>query len=160
MPSLYFKNHFKLWKNKIKIKIKKNLLMIPYPEKEGWHYLAVKKLSSLSRGVTSKHHGNFYCLNFLHSFWTENKLVKSKSCEKVYKNKDFCGTVLPSEKDKTLEFNQYMKLDKMLYIIYADIESLVRNENGCARNPENSSTTEIGEHIPCQQSILYSMSTI
>ena len=49
-----------------------------------------------------------------------------------------------------------MKLDKMPYIIYADIESLIRKIDGCANNPENSSTTKIGEHIPCG----YSMSTI
>ena len=45
------------------------------------HYLAVKKLSTLLRGITSKHRGNFYCLNCLHSFRTKNK----KAC----KNKDF-----------------------------------------------------------------------
>ena len=38
-----------------------------------WHYLAVKKLSALLRGITSKHHGDFYCLNCLHSFATEKK---------------------------------------------------------------------------------------
>ena len=47
---------------------KKNVLMIPNEEKEGWHYLAVKKLSTPLRGVASKHHGDFYCLNCLHSF--------------------------------------------------------------------------------------------
>ena len=56
---------------------------------------------------------------------------------------------MPSEKDNILEFNQYMKSDKMPYIIYADIESLIRKIDGCANNPENSSTTKIGEHIPC-----------
>ena len=35
------------------------LLMISNEEKEGWHYLAVKKLSALLRGITSKHHGDF-----------------------------------------------------------------------------------------------------
>ena len=30
-----------------------------------------------------------------------------------------------SGKDNTLEFNQYMKSDKMPYIIYVDIESLI-----------------------------------
>ena len=34
--------------------------------------------------------------------------------------------VIPSEKDNILEFNQYMKSDKMPYIIYADIESLIK----------------------------------
>ena len=39
----------------------------------GWHYLAVKELSALSRGITSKHHSDFHCFNCLHSFATENK---------------------------------------------------------------------------------------
>ena len=34
--------------------------MIPNEEKEGWHYLTVKKLSTLLRGITSKHHGDFF----------------------------------------------------------------------------------------------------
>ena len=42
--------------------------MIPNEEKERWHYLAVKKLSAPLRGVTSKHHGDFFGLNCLHSF--------------------------------------------------------------------------------------------
>ena len=34
---------------------------------------------------------------------------------------------MPSEKDNILEFNQYVKLDKMPYIIiYADIESSIQ----------------------------------
>ena len=73
------------------------LLMIANNEKEGWHYLEVKKLSTLLRAIVSKHHGNFYCLNCLHSFRTENKL---KSHEKVCKNKDFCRTVIPTQKNK------------------------------------------------------------
>ena len=63
---------------------------------------------------------------------------------------------MPSEKDKILEFNQYIKSDKMPFIIYADIESLIRKIDGCANNPGNSSTIKIGEHNPCR----YSMSTI
>ena len=64
---------------------------------------------------------NFYCLNCLHSFRTK---IKFKSHKKVCKkNKDFCGIVMPSEKDSRLEFNQYIKSDRMPYIIYADIES-------------------------------------
>ena len=50
------------------------LLMIPNEGKEGRHYLAVKILSTLLRGITSKHHGIFYCLNCLHFFRAESKL--------------------------------------------------------------------------------------
>ena len=49
-----------------------------------------------------------------------------------------------------------MKLDKIPYIIFANIESLIEKIDGCGNNSENSSTTEIDEHIPCA----YSMSTI
>ena len=44
----------------------------------------------------------------------------------------------------------------MTYIIYANIESLIRKIGGCANIPKNSSITKIGEHIPCG----YFMSTI
>ena len=54
---------------------------------------------------------------------------------------------MPSEKNNILEFNQYMKSDKMPYIIYADIESLIKKTDVCANNPKNSSTTKIGEHV-------------
>ena len=35
------------------------LLMILNAEKEGWHYIAVKTLSVLLHGITSKHKGVF-----------------------------------------------------------------------------------------------------
>ena len=52
------------------VKKKIILLMISNEEKEGWHFLAVKKLYTLLRGIASKHHGDFYCLKCLHSFYT------------------------------------------------------------------------------------------
>ena len=59
------------------------LLMIPNEEKrkiksEGqWHYLA------LLRGKTYKHHGDFYCLNCVHSFATEKNLNRIKKYMKI-----------------------------------------------------------------------------
>ena len=84
--------------------------MIAREEKEGWHYLAVKKSSAWLHKKTSKHKGDFCCLNFLNFFRTENQL---KSHKIVHKNKDFCGIVMPSKRKKILEFNQYIKSDKM-----------------------------------------------
>ena len=60
------------------------LLMIPKGKKREakskgrWHYLALKKLSALLRGKTSKNNGDFYCLNCLHFFRTKNKLESHK----------------------------------------------------------------------------------
>ena len=66
-------------------------------------------------------------------FRAENKL---KSHEKVGKKN--CGIAIPSEKDNILDFNQNSKSDKMPYITYADIESLIKKTNGSANILENS----------------------
>ena len=42
-----------------------------------WHYLAVKSISGLLKEITSKHKGDFYCLNCFHSYTTEKKLKKA-----------------------------------------------------------------------------------
>ena len=118
--------------------------MIPNGEK--WHYLAVKKISALLRGITSKHYRDFYCLNCLHSFRTQNKLELHK---KVRENKDLCNVIMPSEDTKMLEFNQ-------LSIMYADLKCIIEKTDGCKNNPENSSTTKVSKHIP----LGFSMSTI
>ena len=47
-----------------------------------------------------------------------------------------------------LEFNQYQKSDKALFITYADLESLTEKIDGCKNNHEITSTTKAGEHIP------------
>ena len=63
--------------------------MIPSGEKrkakseERWHYLGVKKLSALLRGITSKNDGDFYCLNCLHSFRTKKNSSGIKEYVKI-----------------------------------------------------------------------------
>ena len=57
------------------------LLMIADDKK--WHYLAVKRLSALFRGITSNNDGDIYCLNCFCSYRTENKLKKHKKYVKI-----------------------------------------------------------------------------
>ena len=47
---------------------------------------------------------------------------------------------MPSNKTKILEFIKSQKFDKTLFIIYADLECIIRKTEGCKNNPENSST--------------------
>ena len=58
-------------KHNFKRESQENLLMITDGKK--WHYLEVKRLSALLRGITSNHNGDFYCLNCYHSYSTKNK---------------------------------------------------------------------------------------
>ena len=55
---------------------------------------------------------------------------------------------MPSKDTKILEFNQYQKSEKAPFIIYADLECSIETANRSKNNPENSSTTKVGEHIP------------
>ena len=104
------------------------VLMISNEEKQ-WHYLAVKN----------------YCVNCLHSFRPK---IKLESHKRLYVNKDFCNVVMSSEGTKILEFNQYKKSDKVPFIIYADIESIIQKIDGCKNNLKNSSKIKVSEHIP------------
>ena len=57
------------------------LLMIPNGEVtyEGqWYHLPVKKLSALLREITSKHYGDFYCLNAFIPLEQETNLNRIK----------------------------------------------------------------------------------
>ena len=47
-------------------------------------------------------------------------------------------------------------MDKTPFTIYADLKSLIEKIDGYKNNPENSSTTNVIEHIPSG----FSMSTI
>ena len=130
-----------------------NITQSMIPNKERWHYIAVKKLPALLRRITSKHNGDYYCFNCLYSFRTKNKLESHK---KVFESKDFCNAVISSEDTKILEFNLYHKSDKAIYIanlikhhlfIYADLGSLIVKTDGCKHNLEKASSTEVSEHI-------------
>ena len=63
---------------------------------------------------------------------------------------------MPSEDTKILVFNQYQKYDKVLFIIYGDLECIIEKIDGCKNNPESLSTSKISKHI----SLSFSMSTI
>ena len=52
-----------------------------------WHYLTVKSLSALLKGITSNLKGDFYCLNGFHSWSTKEKLKKhEKACKLFCRN--------------------------------------------------------------------------
>ena len=105
-------------------------------------------MSVLFRGITGTNNGDFYCLNCLQSYNTENKLKKHK---KVCENLDYCYVEMPEEDNKIL--NQGEKSMKVLFIVYADLESLLEKMNTCHNNPEKSSATKINKHAPSGYSL-------
>ena len=95
------------------------------------------------RRITSKHDGDFYCLNCLHSYRTESKL---KQHENVCKDHDYSCLEMPNENNKILKNNHGKKSMKVPFTIYADLESLLENMSTCQNNSKNSSTTKINTH--------------
>ena len=115
-----------------------------------WHYLAVKSLPALLRGITSYHNRDFYCLNCFHSYSTKEKLEKH---EKVCNDHDYCYVETPSDNNKILKYNHGEKLLKALFMIYADLECLLEKMHSCQNNPEKSYTEKKIQHIPSSYSL-------
>ena len=112
---------------------------------EKWHYLVVKNLSRLFKGVTSNHYGDFYCLNCFHSYRTKNTLEAHKQ---ICENHDYCHVEMPIKGNNTIKYNHGEKYIKMLFTIYADLECLLVKMSTCQNNPNKSSTTKINKHTP------------
>ena len=86
---------------------------------EKWHYLVVKNLSGLLKGITSTHEKDFYCLNCFHSYRTKNKLESHKKYVKIM------IIVMPTKDNNIIKYNHGEKSMKVTFIIYADLESLL-----------------------------------
>ena len=54
---------------------------------------------------------------------------------------------MPFEENIFLHFNQYLKSSKTIYLIHADLESLIKNINACKINLRKTSATKVGKHI-------------
>ena len=110
-----------------------------------------KNLSGLLRGITSNHNGDFYCLNCLHSYRTKSKLKKH---EKICKNHDFFHLEMPYADNNVLESKPGKKSLKHAFVIYADLECLLKKMNACNNNPNKSYTTVKELHKPSGYSLL------
>ena len=129
----------------------KQIILLITQNGKGWNYLAVKKLSVLLRGITSKHDGDTYCFHCRNSFRIKNKLVPHKI---VYENKDFSGIVMLFKDTKLLEFNEHQKSEKTPSIIYPDFKSeIIKKADECKNNPKNLSTTKVDKYLPCSDSM-------
>ena len=101
--------------SKHKLKHENQVILLMIIDSKKWHYLTVKKLSALFRGITSNHVGDFYCLNCFHSFRTKNKLEKHKN---ICENHDYCYIEMPKEVNKILKYNHGEKSMKISFSIY------------------------------------------
>ena len=74
------------------------ILLLITNENDDLHYVSAKGLSRLCRGLFPNNNGDFYCLNWLHAYRTENSLKKH---ERLYLDEKYCHIKLPN-KDKNI----------------------------------------------------------
>ena len=102
------------YKAKHNLKHKNHVILLMIADGKKWHYLLVKKLPTLFKGIKSNHDGYFY-LNCLHSFKAKNK--SRKECMQksllLYKNVWRINNIL--------KHNHGEKSMKVPFIIYADL---------------------------------------
>ena len=65
-----------------------------------WHYLTVKSLSGLLRGITSNHAEDFYCLNYFCAYSTKNKLEAHKQICEIH---NYCHVEMTTKDNNTME---------------------------------------------------------
>ena len=126
------------------------IILLMITDGENWHYLTVKKLSGLLRGITSNDKEDFYCLNCFCAYSTKNKLEAHK---KICENHDYCHVEMPTKDNNTIKYNQGEKSIKLPFAVYADLECLLEKISTCQNNPNESSTTEINKHTPSGYSL-------
>lgn len=114
------------------------------------HYCWIKNLSALISSQLSKSHlKKLFCDRCLLYFNNQSKLEEHiKHC------KNDAKIVLPIEKNKWLEFTNYKNQQKVPFVIYADIESIlepVTLNNGASNTAryQNHHASSIGLYFKC-----------
>ena len=131
------------YKSRHNLTCDKQVILLMISNGENWHYVTVKNLPGLLKGITSTHKENFYCLNCFHSYSTKNKLEAHK---KICENHNYCNVEMPNEDNKITKYYQGEKSIKFPFVIYADLECLLEKMSRCQNNTNESSTTKINKH--------------
>ena len=131
------------YKSKHNLNREKQVILLMINNGKNWHYLVVRNLSGLLKGITSNHKEDFYCLNCFCAYSTKNKLEEHK---KICENNKYCHVEMATKDNSTIKYIQGAKSIKLPFVIYADLECLLEKISTCQNNSNESSTTEINKH--------------
>ena len=120
------------YKSKQNLTRENQIILLMITDGEKWHYLTVKNLSGLLRGITSNHKEGFYCLNCFCAHSTKNKLEAHKN---ICENHDYCHVEMPTKDNNTIKYNEGEKSIKLPFVVYADLECLLEKISTCQNNP-------------------------
>ena len=125
---------------------RENNIILLLIEKDGVkHYCLVKNSSRLlSKQISAHKEGTHLCFRCLNSFWCHKSLEKHwEYC----RNQEAVEINMP-EKGTMLRFKHHEHSEKVPFIIYADMEALIKPLQNCDPNPESSYTKKYQKHKP------------
>ena len=99
------------YKSKYNLIRDNQIILLMISSGKNWHYLAVKSLSRLLRGVSSNRNRDYYCLNCFHSYRTDGLNGHKKICE----NHEYCNIEMPSP-NNIIKYNQGEKSLELPFI--------------------------------------------
>ncbi|XP_029675188.1 uncharacterized protein LOC115242785, partial [Formica exsecta] len=104
-----------------------NLLYVQDSQAVG-HFAWIKNLSRLvSSQLSKKDHRKYICDRCLHYFGSDDKLQShTVDCREMNE----CAIRLPGDKDKWLAFNNYNRKERLPFVVYADLECVLRKTDG------------------------------
>lgn len=124
-----------------------NLLLIT--EDDNSHYCWIKDFNKLCYDQTKHNNKKHYCLRCITNHGSEGALEEHMLyCKGNNSNPTRC--VFPEEKDgkaPTIQFQNFKNLLKCPYVIYADIESIIRAIHSCSG--EKQKTVKTSTHEGC-----------
>ncbi len=114
------------------------------------HYGLITDFNKLNFSITKHKEKKFFCKRCLHHYNTPESL---KQHENVCRNFEYTRTILPTEKNKYLEFTKYERGMRVPFVIYADFECLTMPIYGPECDPKDKTrpaTNRYQHHVPSQ----------
>ena len=147
----YKKNIYAARRSERNVKCKKQVNLLMIVDGENRHYAAIKSISRLLKSVNATHKGAYhFCMNCLNSFWTES------ARDKHYEYRSSNGHVkvkMSTEKEKWLKFYDGQHQFKVPFILYADLESILKPVHERYRDRMNTMKTERKGKAPYTEKI-------
>ncbi|KAJ8910221.1 hypothetical protein NQ315_015913 [Exocentrus adspersus] len=111
-----------------------------------YHYVWIKDLSRLLSSQLSKHKTKkHFCDRCLHYFSSMERLSKHYAdC----KNVNDCKVRLPNEDQKYLKFKNFKNKEKVPFVVYADLESVLKQVNS-GNKYQHHLPAAVGYYVKC-----------
>ena len=124
---------------------KHDIVLLLIKDGENSHYCLVKNISALFASQINNHdHKRYYCLNCFNGFKSPDSLDKHK--EYCYNNE--CVKISMPPPNTFLRFKNFRYSEKAPFVIYADLESLLKSMDNCDPDPNRSYTKKYQKHEP------------